>query len=458
MTTGPSQPASRSRFEQVRNKLQGYIDNVAPPELPVEGRLVQMKGLTLVAAGCQATIGSRCKVILANRQEIEAEVVGFSEENLFLMPIGRIHGLMPGARVVPLPHYPEVGVGDCLLGRIIDSQGRAIDSLQELKYEKSIHLLGPPINPFDRLPIDQPLDVGVRAINALFSVGRGQRMGLFAGSGVGKSVLLGQMTKNTEADVVVVGLIGERGREVREFVDNILGRDSLGNAVVVATPADDPPLMRLHGAWRATAIAEHFRDQGRHVLLLMDSLTRFAQAQRELSLAIGEPPVTRGYSPSVFAQLPQLVERAGNGVQQTGGSITAFYTVLAEADDQNDPIVDATRAILDGHIVLTRELAEAGIFPAINVESSISRVMNSIIDPQHQQAATRFKKLYSIYEKNRDLINVGAYRSGTDPEIDLAIDYFPRLQAFIQQGQHDKADYQASLTALNALFSGGGTT
>ncbi|MCB1671995.1 MAG: FliI/YscN family ATPase [Gammaproteobacteria bacterium] len=452
MTSGPSQSPVQSRLSGIEAQLRFCVDRVTAPKLPVEGRIVQMKGLTLVAAGCQATIGSRCKIILSDSKEIEAEVVGFAEDNLFLMPIGRIHGLMPGARVKPLPHYPEVGVGNCLLGRVIDSQGNPIDARPQLRYEKNIHLLGPPINPFNRMPIDRPLDVGVRAINALFSVGRGQRMGLFAGSGVGKSVLLGQMTKNTEADVVVVGLIGERGREVREFVDNILGRDSIDKAVVVATPADDPPLMRLHGAWRATAIAEYFRDQGLHVLLLMDSLTRFAQAQRELSLAIGEPPVTRGYSPSVFAQLPQLVERAGNGVQSAGGSITAFYTVLAEADDQNDPIVDATRAILDGHIVLSRDLAEAGLFPAIDVEASISRVMNGIVEPRHQEAATRFKKLYSVYEKNRDLINVGAYRPGADPEIDLAIRYFPRLLSFIQQGQTEKSTYQTSLTELFELF------
>ncbi len=452
MTTVPSYPDVHARMGSLQERLRSHVSHISPPQLPVEGRVVQMKGLTLVAAGCQATVGSRCKVVLSEQKEIEAEVVGFSEDNLFLMPIGRIHGLRPGARVIPLPHYPEVGVGRCLLGRIIDSQGNPIDALPRLRYEKNIHLLGPPINPFNRMPIDQPLDVGVRAINALFSVGRGQRMGLFAGSGVGKSVLLGQMTKNTEADVVVVGLIGERGREVREFVDNILGRDSIDRAILVATPADDPPLMRLHGAWRATAIAEYFRDQGKHVLLLMDSLTRFAQAQRELSLAIGEPPVTRGYSPSVFAQLPQLVERAGNGVQPAGGSITAFYTVLAEADDQNDPIVDATRAILDGHIVLSRDLAEAGVFPAIDVEASISRVMNSIIDPRHLEAATRFKKLYSLYEKNSDLINVGAYRAGTDQEIDLAIQLFPRLLAFLQQGQTDKSAYQASLDDLYSLI------
>ncbi len=278
-------------------------------------------------------------------------------------------------------------------------------------------------------------------------------MGLFAGSGVGKSVLLGQMTKHTEADVVVVGLIGERGREVREFVDNILGPENMEKAVVVATPADGPPLERLHGAWRATAIAEYYRDRGQHVLLLMDSLTRFAQAQRELALAIGEPPVTKGYPPSVFAQIPQLVERAGNGVTGTGGSITAFYTVLAEGDDQNDPIADATRSILDGHIVLSRNLAEAGIYPAVNVEASISRVMSSIVDDRHAVSATNFKKLYSTYEQNRDLINVGAYEAGSDSVIDMAIEYFPLLQNFIQQGSKEKSGFQQSLEMLHALLA-----
>jgi len=436
----------------LQNKLRDYAELVTAPDLPVEGRLTQMTGLTLVAAGCQANIGSRCKIQVSPDREEEAEVVGFSGGNLYLMPIGRIHGLKPGARVVPVPHYPEVGVGRALLGRIIDAMGNPIDAQEAPRYERHVHLFGPPINPFGRLPIDRPLDVGIRSINGLLTIGRGQRMGLFAGSGVGKSVLLGEMTKNTEADIVVVGMIGERGREVREFVENILGPESIGKAVVVAAPADDPPLMRLHGAWRATAIAEYFRDQGKHVLLLMDSLTRFAQAQRELALAIGEPPVTKGYPPSVFAQLPTLVERAGNGMSDIGGSITAIYTVLAEGDDQNDPVVDATRAILDGHIVLSRSLAEAGIYPAINIEASISRVMNGIVSEQQSQAAMRFKKLYSTYEQNKDLINVGAYRMGTDPEIDRAIEFFPQLQHFLQQRRGENADYQKSLDDLLSLL------
>lgn len=451
MTPEPQQTNPESRFAFLQGKLEKYASYVSPPELPVQGHLIQMTGLTLVAAGCQASIGNRCKIISSGNNEIEAEVVGFSNGNLFLMPIGRIYGLNPGAKVVPIQHYPEVGVGSELLGRVIDGNGEPIDKKGELKCSQHVHLLGPPINPFARKPISEPLDVGVRVINSLLSVGRGQRMGLFAGSGVGKSVLLGQMTKHTEADVVVVGLIGERGREVREFVDNIIGPDNIRKTVVVATPADDPPLMRLHGAWRATAIAEFYRDQGLHVLLLMDSLTRFAQAQREIALAIGEPPVTKGYPPSVFAQIPQLVERAGNGLSGTGGSITAIYTVLAEGDDQNDPIADATRAILDGHIVLSRHLAEAGIYPAINIEASISRVMSSIVDSQHSAAAIKFKQLYSTYEQNRDLINVGAYQAGSDPTIDTAIRYFPLLQNFIQQGSQEKATYQQSLEALYNL-------
>ena len=452
-TAAPSHYELRNRFLTAR--LQDYARSATPPDLPVEGRLLQMTGLTLVAIGCQAVVGSRCRVISSLNNEIEAEVVGFSDGKLYLMPIGRIQGLSAGARVIPTSGQGSVGVGQALLGRVIDSTGKPIDKLGALKLEDFKPLQGPPINPFARHPIDQPLDVGVRAINALLSVGRGQRMGLFAGSGVGKSVLMGMMTKNTAADVVVVGLIGERGREVREFVDNSLGPADLGKAVVVATPADDPPLLRLHGAWRATAIAEYFRDQGLNVLLLMDSLTRFAQAQRELALAIGEPPVTKGYPPSVFAQIPQLVERAGNGQGERAGSITAFYTVLAEGDDQNDPIADATRAILDGHVVLSRELAEAGVYPAINIEASISRVMNQVVDEPHQQAAIRFKQLYSTFEQNRDLIAVGAYRSGADPRIDEAVRLYPGLRQFIMQSATEKADFDGSRDSLYQLLAQG---
>jgi flagellum-specific ATP synthase len=419
--------------------------------LVVEGKLTRMVGLTLEAVGCRAAIGGRCDVINSAGECIEAEVVGFSGESLYLMPTGDIRGLEPDARVVPTGRVSEASVGEELLGRIIDGSGRPLDGRGMLHTECRWPLNGGYINPLARAPIREPLDVGIRAINALLSVGRGQRLGLFAGSGVGKSVLLGMMTRYTDADVVVVGLIGERGREVKEFVDNILGEEGLRRAVVVAVPADQPPLRRMHGAMLATAIAEYFRDQGRQVLLLMDSLTRFAQAQREIGLAINEPPATKGYPPSVFAKLPQLVERAGNG-DRGGGSITAFYTVLAEGDDQNDPIADAARAILDGHIVLSRRLAESGHYPAIDIEASVSRAMNEIADRPHLAAAREFKQLYSLYQQNRDLISVGAYEPGSNEQIDLAIAAMPSLREFLHQDMHNRFGTRDSLHDLLTLF------
>jgi flagellum-specific ATP synthase len=302
-----------------------------------------------------------------------------------------------------------------------------------------------------RAPIEQVLDVGVRAINALLTVGRGQRMGLFSGSGVGKSVLLGMMARYTSAEVIVVGLIGERGREVKEFIEQILGEEGLKRSVVVAAPADVSPLMRLQGAAYATSIAEYFRNQGRHVLLIMDSLTRYAMAQREIALAIGEPPVTRGYPPSVFARLPQLVERAGNGADE-GGSITAFYTVLVEGDDQQDPIADAARAILDGHVVLSRELADAGHYPAIDIEQSISRAMVNLIAPEHFEQIRHFKQLYSRFQRSRDLIRVGAYAAGSDPLLDQAISLYPSFEGFLQQPLSERADFDSSVDHLFSLF------
>ena len=419
--------------------------------LVVEGKLTRMVGLTLEAIGCRAAIGGRCDVINAAGERIEAEVVGFAGESLYLMPTGDIRGLEPDARVVPTGRVSEALVGEELLGRIIDGSGKPLDGKGIVHASKRWPLNGGYINPLARAPIRKPLDVGIRAINSLISVGRGQRLGLFAGSGVGKSVLLGMMTRYTDADVVVVGLIGERGREVKEFVDNILGDEGLARSVVVAVPADQPPLRRMHGAMLATAVAEYFRDQGKHVLLLMDSLTRFAQAQREIGLAINEPPATKGYPPSVFAKLPQLVERAGNG-DRGGGSITAFYTVLVEGDDQNDPIADAARAILDGHIVLSRRLAEAGQYPAIDIEASVSRAMNEITDPAHRNAAREFKQLYSLYQQNHDLISVGAYELGSNEQIDLAIGAMPSLREFLHQDMHNRLTLQESLDDLMSLF------
>jgi len=417
----------------------------------VEGILKRMVGLTLEAVGCQAPIGASCDIVAATGHRIEAEVVGFGGDKLYLMPTSEVRGLMPNSRVIPTNHSSDVDVGPELLGRVIDGRGRPLDDKGPLRTRHKTPLQGRPINPLKRAPIHHVLDVGVRAINALTSIGRGQRMGLFAGSGVGKSVLLGMMTKYTDADIVVVGLIGERGREVKEFVQEILGEEGLQKSVVVAAPADSSPLMRIHGAMLATSVAEYYRDQGKHVLLLMDSLTRFAQAQREIALAIGEPPATKGYPPSVFARLPQLVERAGNG-DSDEGSITAFYTVLAEGDDQNDPIADAARAILDGHIVLSRQLAESGLYPAIDVEASISRLAPQITSSEHLPLMQAFKKSWSLYQQNRDLINVGAYQHGSDAEIDQAIALLPKLQEFLKQDMTQAVSFQQSYTQLEMVM------
>jgi flagellum-specific ATP synthase len=416
----------------------------------LSGKLTQMVGLTLEATGCRASIGSRCLIESANKQFISAEVVGFQKDRTYLMPLGQTEGLTQSARVIPFQSVSQVGVGDNFLGRIIDAQGLPLDELGPLKPMQHYPLTSQPINPLERTNITEPLDVGIRAINSLLTVGKGQRLGLFAGSGVGKSVLLGMMTRYTTADVIVVGLIGERGREVKEFIENSLGPEGLSRSIVVAAPSDQPPLMRLHGALRATAIAEYFRDRGCKVLLLMDSLTRFAQAQREIALAIGEPPATKGYPPSVFAKMPQLLERAGNG-KSGSGSITAFYTVLTEGDDTNDPIADSARAILDGHIVLSRRLAEAGHYPAIDIEASISRVMPNIVSNEQQLQAQQFKKLWSKYQDNRDLINIGAYMPGSDPDVDKAIRKMPEMLKFLQQSSYERFDFATSQSTLDAI-------
>ena len=426
------------------------VERTAPP--PLEGALTRMVGLTLEAAGCQAAVGDYCDVITGDGARIESEVVGFSGDRLYLMPAGDAHGLGPNARVIPRQRAGTVHVGPELLGRIIDGGAQPLDGLGPVACADTVRLAGRPINPLSRQPISEPLDVGIRAINSVLTIGRGQRVGLFAGSGVGKSVLLGMMARFTSAQVIVVGLIGERGREVKEFVERILGPEDRTRAVVVAAPADAPPLMRLRGAWLATAIAEYFRDQGASVLLLMDSLTRFAQAQREIALAIGEAPATKGYPPSVFARLPQLVERAGNGARGAG-SITAFYTVLAEGDDQNDPIADAARAILDGHIVLSRRIAESGHYPAIDIEASVSRAMNEIVSPAHVGAARQFRQILSTYQQHRDLVAIGAYQRGSDARVDQAIRLWPGVQQFLQQDMRERVDLAASLAALDGLLA-----
>lgn len=447
------------------SRLNGWLNQLDSKEkrlseLPLYrqyGKLVRATGLVMEAVGLKLPIGTLCLVeritTHGGPSYIESEVVGFSGNLLFMMPLENVEGMLPGARV-----YVEEGVnkqlplGRALLGRVLDARARPLDSLPPPSGTTRGSLFTSPFNPLLRQPIEEVLDVGVRAINGLLTIGRGQRMGLFAGSGVGKSVLLGMMARYTTADVIVVGLIGERGREVKDFIENILGEEGMRRSVVIAAPADVSPVLRLQGAVYATRIAEDFRDSGLNVLLIMDSLTRYAMAQREIALAIGEPPVTKGYPPSVFARLPALVERAGNGIKG-GGSITAFYTVLSEGDDQQDPIADASRAILDGHIVLSRRLAEAGHFPAIDIEASISRVMTELIPNTHYKKVQQFRQLLSTFQRNSDLINVGAYVAGSNPLLDRAISLYPQMEGYLQQEMSERSEYQQCYRNLETLIS-----
>lgn len=437
----------------LNHRLERYLQvEYEPPRPGVEGQITRLIGLTLEAVGLKVALGDYCMVDLQGAGSVEAEVVGFAGDRIYLMPLDSVDGLAPGAAVRPRVGASLVPVGFGLLGRVIDGIGRPLDGKGPLKPDDMVTLAGETINPLHRHPIEQTLDVGIRAINGLLTVGRGQRLGLFAGSGVGKSVLLGMMTRFTEAEITVVGLIGERGREVREFIDHSLGPEGMARSVVVASPADDSPLMRLRAAQLTTRIAEYFRAQGRNVLLLMDSLTRYAQAQREIALAVGEPPATKGYPPSVFAKLPKLVERAGNG-ETGGGSITAFYTVLTEGDDQQDPVADSARAILDGHFVLSRTLAEQGHYPALDIEASISRAMPQIVDNSQLNLALQFKRLYSRYQQNADLISVGAYARGSDPETDRAVDMLPAIRAYLQQGMDEPMPMKRSVQELAMVMS-----
>jgi flagellum-specific ATP synthase len=459
---------STQRWSTYLSALVAQAESTEP--LETVGTLVRVSGLVLEAAGVRVPVGSICEVRSPGLPVVLAEVVGFNGDRAYLMPTGPVHGLASGAQVLPRPlpvHPPRLGmaahesarpegrglhlpIGPGLLGRVVDAHGEPLDRQGPIHGVTHQTLNRPPINAMDRDPIRKPLDTGVRAINALLTVGRGQRIGLFAGTGVGKSVLLGMMARYTAADVIVVGLIGERGREVKEFIEDILGEEGRQRSVVVAAPADAPPLVRMQGANYATAIAEHFRDQGQHVLLLMDSLTRYAMAQREIALAIGEPPATRGYPPSCFARLPQLVERSGNGLHGQG-SITAFYTVLSEGDDPQDPIADAARGILDGHIVLSRELAESGHYPAIDVERSISRVMTSVAPKEQIHAARRVRQMLAKFNKARDLIQLGAYAPGHDNELDIAVQTQPQITALLQQDMLERAPLQDCQRRLMAL-------
>ncbi len=470
----------RARHDVAMDRWNRFLDDLdacAGARLPLEnqGKLVRVAGLVLEAAGLRLPVGAVCEIHSETRLEstpVLAEVVGFAGDRAYLMPTAEVHGLASGARVVPRnipinppilgrPNHPwrrsedrtrHLPVGSGLLGRVVNAQGEPLDRKGPLDHVRNEPLARRPINAMERDPVRLPLDTGVRAINAMLTVGRGQRIGLFAGSGVGKSVLLGMMARYTQADVIVVGLIGERGREVKEFIEDILGEEGLARSVVVAAPADAPPLTRMQGASYATAVAEHFRDQGLHVLLLMDSLTRYAMAQREIALAIGEPPATKGYPPSCFAKLPQLVERSGNGLNGHG-SITAFYTVLSEGDDQQDPIADAARAILDGHIVLSRELAESGHFPAIDIERSASRVMHNVAEHEHIDDARRFRQLWSKYSKARDLIQLGAYTPGGDHDLDMAVRLHGQMVGMLQQDMREPAFLDDSVGELHRIVA-----
>ena len=412
--------------------LGRYVARIAEIEpAPVIGKVARVVGLLLESNGPAASVGEICEVRTGRGRPLPCEVVGFRDGRLLSVPLGDTTGIRPGDRIVSRGRALTVPVGTSLLGRVIDGLGRPIDGHGPLGTIDQAPLRPEALNPMAREPIRQAIGTGVRAIDALLTCGRGQRIGVFGGSGVGKSTLLGMMARGTEADVVVLGLIGERGREVRSFLEHDLGPDGLARSVVVVSTSDSPPLTRQRAAYTATAIAEAFRDRGLHVLLMMDSVTRFAMAQREVGLAIGEPPASKGYTPSVFALLPRLLERAGNGAR---GSITGFYTVLVEGDDFNEPICDAVRGILDGHILLTRELAQRNHYPAIDVLKSISRVMSSVTEQDHRADAGVVRRLLATYDKARDLVNIGAYVKGSDPEIDAALDALPAMMAFLQQG------------------------
>lgn len=416
------------------------------------GTLVRLVGLRMEARGIMAPVGSSCEVISQDGHRIEAEVVGFNDKTLYLMPMTEPVGIGPGASVRMASDLGTACLGPELLGRVIDGRGQPLDGKPKPACKLRLSLLGLPINPMERGPIDSVLDVGVKAINGLFTLGRGQRLGLVAGSGVGKSVLLGMMTRFTKADVVVIGLIGERGREVQAFIQESLGEEGLAKSVVVAAPANVSPVLRIKAAHMTHVIAEYFRDQGLNVLMLVDSLSRVAHAQREIGLAIGEPPTAKGYPPSVFALLPNLIERAGVG-RHGHGSITAIYTVLAEGDDANDPIVDIARASLDGQIMLSRKLADAAHYPAIDLNGSISRVMQNLLPPEDLKIAAKFRRLWSLYQQNVDLIQVGAYEAGSNPTLDEAIRMREEMDNFLRQDMHVGQDETSTRDDIRNLMT-----
>ncbi len=440
--------------------LKAYSDNLAKTRLAtVHGRVVDVVGLVVEGLGVDAPTGTICRISTEGGQDIRAEIVGFRENHTLLMPYGDVRGIRPGARITPQGGRAVADVGAALLGRVIDGLGQPLDGKPGIVPRKRYPLYGGDTNPLDRPRIHEPVDVGVRSINGLLTMGKGQRLGIFAGSGVGKSTLLSMIARNTAAEVAVVGLIGERGREVKEFIDRDLGEEGLKRSVVVAATSDQPPLIRMRGAYLATTIAEYFRDQGKDVVLMVDSMTRFAMAGREVGLAVGEPPTTKGYTPSVFAHLPKILERAGTS--KTGGSISGIYTVLVEGDDLNDPVADGMRSILDGHIVLSRRLAEENQYPAVDVLRSISRLMPDVVSPQREALAKAFREILATYSRNEDVINIGAYVKGSNPKIDLALEMINDCTGYLSQALTDPVGLDLAFSELETLiakaaqFSGG---
>ncbi len=432
-----------TRYHLALNKLN---------TIRLSGRVVQVVGLTIEATGLDCEIGEVCEIQANGSKPLISEVVGFREQRTLLMPLGEMQGIQPGSPVNPMRTVFRAPVGQALLGRVLDGLGRPIDELGPLVSLETVPTYNSAPHPLTRQVIAQPLVSGVRAIDSLLTCGKGQRLGIFAGSGVGKSTLMGSIARSARADVSVIALVGERGREVQEFIDRDLGKAGLERSVVVVSTSDQPALVRLKAAWVATTIAEYFRAKGLDVILLMDSVTRFAMAQREVGLAIGEPPASKGYTPSVFALLPKLLERAGTGER---GSITGFYTVLVEGDDFNEPICDAARSILDGHIVLSRHLAARNHYPAIDTLNSISRVMPAVTSVEHRANASQIRKLLATYEKARDLINIGAYVPGSDPEIDAAIAALPSIMALLQQGQDETTSLDDTLRQMDLICTEG---
>jgi FliI/YscN family ATPase len=441
MTLPP--PPSLSRYHQALADLQ---------TIRFAGRVVQVVGLTVEALGLDCEIGEVCEIRASGSGALLSEVVGFRDQRTLLMPLGEMRGIQPGSPIYPQRTVFRCPVGPALLGRVLDGLGRPIDSLGPLDVAQTVPTYNDAPHPLHRQPISEPLVTGARAIDGLLTCGKGQRMGIFSGSGVGKSTLMGTIARSSHSDVSVIALVGERGREVQEFVERDLGAAGLARSVVVVSTSEQPALVRLKAAWVATTIAEYFREQGMDVTFLMDSVTRFAMAQREVGLAIGEPPASKGYTPSVFALLPKLLERAGCGER---GTITGFFTVLVEGDDFNEPICDAARSILDGHIVLSRDLAARNHYPAIDVLNSVSRVMPAVTSSQHRSHAAQARKLLATYEKARDLVNIGAYVTGSDPEIDMALDALPALTAFLQQANQEFTPFEDTLHLLEAINAGG---